>query len=696
MDNTKICFITCVSKERTYQECVFYIKNLNIPEGIEIEIMAVRNPLSTASAFNKIMNISDAKYKIYLKQNTFIINKNFLYDILSIFNNDKIGMIGVVGSNEIPTDGMLWESNKKFGKVYHNHNRKMNLYEFKRSQEVCSKVKIIDGLIMITQYDIEWREDVFDGSYFYDLSQSLEFIDRGYDVVVSNQDKPWCIYDYDVDKIGSDFDKYRVEFIKKYVKLDLDREDFYTFDKNEAINIMEKNKNIVKSYKNELECELKLKNYENILNIVSKISKFYVYNHAGMYTCETCERALLECAKNLPKVSSIKLFNNQNSKARKVLHVLSEGYSVGGHTRLVKNWIEYDKDSTHSLITTWQANSLPHWLRESVSRSNGEIISLDSISEDYLERAMALRNIANDWADIIILYTHMWDPIPVAAFGIEGKIPVVYVNHYDSSFWLGASIADVVIDISEFNQKVTLSKRGVSKSELLPIPLKEKEVFSKSDERKKHNIDEDATIILTIARNNKYMSVNEINYFKMVKTIIENTENTFVIVIGVDKNDNYWKTLIKVTDNRVICINEAENISDFYKISDIYLESFMLGSHTSKLDAILYGLIPIKFENKVSPNFSNMWSFIDDFDYKNIGQAIDMINRYNNLDREDILISQLKMKNFVLEKHCYDIKSIIEKIYHGVDSHKIKYNLNIEDNIQDYQLFTALYDSKTN
>ncbi len=109
------------------------------------------------------------------------------------------------------------------------------------------------------------------------------------------------------------------------------------------------------------------------------------------------------------------------------------------------------------------------------------------------------------------------------------------------------------------------------------------------------------TIILTIASERKYNSVNDINYFKIAKTLIENTDNTIIIVVGVDTENLYWKTLSNVTDNRVICFGTTANIDDFYKISDIYLESFMVGSHTSKLDAILYDLIPVKFKNEVSP-----------------------------------------------------------------------------------------------
>ncbi|MGO0862567.1 glycosyltransferase, partial [Clostridioides difficile] len=85
MNNEKICFITCVNNERAYQECVFYINNLNVPPNLNIEIMAVRNALSMTSAYNKIMNLTDAKYKVYLHQDTFIINKDFITDVLKIF-----------------------------------------------------------------------------------------------------------------------------------------------------------------------------------------------------------------------------------------------------------------------------------------------------------------------------------------------------------------------------------------------------------------------------------------------------------------------------------------------------------------------------------------------------------------------------------------------------------------------------------
>ncbi|VHR96321.1 glycosyl transferase group 2 family protein [Clostridioides difficile] len=119
----------------------------------------------------------------------------------------------------------------------------------------------------------------------------------------------------------------------------------------------------------------------------------------------------------------------------------------------------------------------------------------------------------------------------------------------------------------------------------------------------------------------------------------------------------------------------------------------MVGSHTSKLDAILYDLIPVKFKNEVSPIFTNMWNFIDKFDYKNIKEVIDMIRRYNTseFDRDKIKAKQSEIKHFVIDKHCIEIKNYIDKIYKEANHHKVKYDLYKNDEIEDYQLFVALY-----
>ena len=195
MNKNKVAFITCVNDEKMYEESLRYINNLIIPDGYEIDIISIKEAKSITSAYNAAMNSSDAKYKVYLHQDTFIVNKDFISDMLYIFDNEEVGMIGVAGANSIPVNAIWWESEDKYGQVFENHTGVMDLLKFKSVQHDYEEVKAIDGLIMVTQYDIPWREEVFDGWHFYDMSQSMEFVRKGYKVVIPRQEQTWCLHD---------------------------------------------------------------------------------------------------------------------------------------------------------------------------------------------------------------------------------------------------------------------------------------------------------------------------------------------------------------------------------------------------------------------------------------------------------------------------------------------------------------------
>ncbi|WP_113673812.1 glycosyltransferase family protein [Vallitalea guaymasensis] len=218
MNDKRVAFIICVNNDDLYDKAVKYINGLLVPDGFVTEIVDIRNQKSMTSGYNKGMISTDAKYKIYLHQDVFITNKNFIVDIIEIFNRDAdIGLIGVIGSKYIPADGIWWKSNKKRGKVYDSHRGKIELLNFQGNSKTDELVSGIDGLIMITQYDIPWREDIFTGWHFYDISQCLEFIRKGYKIAVPYQEEPWCIHDCGIVNLY-DYDRYRLIFLKEYKK----------------------------------------------------------------------------------------------------------------------------------------------------------------------------------------------------------------------------------------------------------------------------------------------------------------------------------------------------------------------------------------------------------------------------------------------------------------------------------------------
>lgn len=67
----------------------------------------------------------------------------------------------------------------------------------------------------MTQYDISWREDIFDGWDFYDVSQSFEFKRAGYDIAVPYQKVPWVLHDCGFLNLKNYYSA-RDKFIKEY------------------------------------------------------------------------------------------------------------------------------------------------------------------------------------------------------------------------------------------------------------------------------------------------------------------------------------------------------------------------------------------------------------------------------------------------------------------------------------------------
>ncbi len=193
LDALKIKFIICVNNDVYADECIRYINMLEVPSGYHVDVAKVYDAKSMTSGYNSAMRKSNAKYKVYLHQDVFILNKKFIYEMLRVFENKEIGLMGIVGAKEIPEGIAVWNADR-VGKIYSSNIKGATLIKYNEVLEDM-EVTFVDGLLMATQYDIEWREDIFKGWDFYDLSQSQEFIRSGYKVVVPYQKEVWVIHD---------------------------------------------------------------------------------------------------------------------------------------------------------------------------------------------------------------------------------------------------------------------------------------------------------------------------------------------------------------------------------------------------------------------------------------------------------------------------------------------------------------------
>ena len=225
MDDNKIAFIICSNDEIQQKRCISYINALKVPDKMVCEIITVDDSEGLCHAYEQAGLKSDARYKVYLHHDTYIVNRNFIADMLACFSRHKrAGMLGMIGRKNFINRECLYQ-NEHFGALVENRGNDTITYSH-YSRKMDEKVLHIDGLLMMTCVDIPWRDDIFHGWHLYDVSQSLEMDRKGYEIYVPYMKEPWVIHDcgkLSVDDYASDRDK-AIEIYNEY----FDKKRIYT------------------------------------------------------------------------------------------------------------------------------------------------------------------------------------------------------------------------------------------------------------------------------------------------------------------------------------------------------------------------------------------------------------------------------------------------------------------------------------
>ncbi|CAM3978261.1 glycosyltransferase family protein [Cohnella lubricantis] len=217
MDHMKICFISCVNDPALYERARQYMNHLIVPPGFRTEFVVISDAASLTSGYNRAMRMTNAKYKVFIHQDVYIVNPQFLLETIRLFRQyPKLGMLGMAGAERLPPTGVWYDEPRRYGKVYGIKPDGLFTLDFLKVGGDYRSVMVVDGLLMMTQYDLPWREDLFGGWHFYDVSQSLEFREAGYEVGVPAQVSPWCVHDCVLDFNG--YEENRHILVRHYGK----------------------------------------------------------------------------------------------------------------------------------------------------------------------------------------------------------------------------------------------------------------------------------------------------------------------------------------------------------------------------------------------------------------------------------------------------------------------------------------------
>ena len=194
MNEKGIAILVWKRNEEHYANCIEGLRNLQYPAGCEVQVYTLTEQDVFTKQCNSVLAETDAKYKIYLSDEILITAPTFVQDMLNIFADRTIGMIGFFGSAEMPLSANIMDAPHKYGSVLMPVSGALEEMRFgEGTAEAVADVRAILPSLFVTQYDVPWDAN-YTGQYYAVQAQCRNFTRRGYRVVVPIVETPFCGY----------------------------------------------------------------------------------------------------------------------------------------------------------------------------------------------------------------------------------------------------------------------------------------------------------------------------------------------------------------------------------------------------------------------------------------------------------------------------------------------------------------------
>jgi hypothetical protein len=309
--------------------------------------------------------------------------------------------------------------------------------------------------------------------------------------------------------------------------------------------------------------------------------------HPGFFTSPRLERLLVDIGRQTRKPGAYLRILGANRKLRSILHVATELPAVGGITNMLARWIAADKKRMHSVAMTGARGPVHDGVADAVSASGGDVHRLNKTIGGPIQWAQRLRTLARQH-DAIVLHVYSQDIVPSLAFAETGACPpVLLLNHGDHLFWLGAATSDVVINLRDVAQELSIARRGVEPRRNVMVPTMvapAKRTRSREQAKQELGLAPDSVFLFSAARAMKYRSVNGRSFADSHVDLLRRNPNAVLWVLGAGDPED-WRAACASVGGRMRPLPESPDTKVYYEAADIYVDSFPFVSSTSMMEA---------------------------------------------------------------------------------------------------------------
>lgn len=365
------------------------------------------------------------------------------------------------------------------------------------------------------------------------------------------------------------------------------------------------------------------------LNYLEKLS-FFAFNHFPLLLSDKkLELELVTLGKENLSNWNIKLETKSN-KQQRILHIATEIYDIGGHTRVLGNWIKNESERDSYIILTSQYSEIKtNILDEIIDRTKNSLILETNLN--HIEKSeKILHFIAENNINTVVFHTHPFDVIP-SLIGALSNFPVsILFNHSDHTFGLGVLTNELFLELTAKGKETSLKFRGNKNSEVLNLPLqslpKYKEIIR----------DNNSITLVSMASSWKFKPFEDLDFFNVYVPFLRKYKHVTLKIIGVKEEDYFKFTNLEKPQNLEL-LGTISNPKQVLSNADYFIEMFPFCSYLSALDSISSGLMPVFSYDHLIVSGAGTIEFFPflkkEIKYKTKGEYIEFIeNNIINLD----------------------------------------------------------------
>lgn len=292
----------------------------------------------------------------------------------------------------------------------------------------------------------------------------------------------------------------------------------------------------------------------------------------------------------------------------RVLHVLTEAYGTGGHTRLAWRWMSRDPRVSEVVLTDHRGE-VPQALVDVAAAQHTSVHDLGRAHPDRTARVVALRALM-DRADLVVLHVHPHDAVALAAVNLPGpRPPVIYENHADHAYWLGVGAADLVCDLRTSASRLSTGLRGIPPERVgvLPLPLETPPSAATAAElRAGLGIAANAVVAVAVSSASKLAASWGRGMDGLLDRALAMTPQLTVVLAGVAPT-GVWERLARKYPRRFLAMGPVPDPGPYYAMADVYLDGYPTRAVTSALEAALLGLPVLTIQDIAEDQFAHIF-----------------------------------------------------------------------------------------